>query len=102
MTLTEIVTVESKNGLHLRPAGILSQIASKSAYKNLGIFFMCKGMRVDVKSVFNIMGLGAFKGSKIVFEVEYNDDSEEENAKKAFEEIIDFFSEGYKNAEVKE
>ena len=45
MTLTNVVTIKSKNGMHLRPAGVLSQISSKTDYANIGIFLLYNGVR---------------------------------------------------------
>ena len=59
------------------------------------------GVRADAKSVFNIMGLGAFQGANLILEIEY-EDGMEEIAKNAEKELIDFFEEGYINAEVPE
>lgn len=101
MTLTNIVTIQSKNGMHLRPAGVLSQIASKTEYNDLGIFLLYEGIRADVKSVFNIMGLGAFHGAKLILEVEY-DGNNENVAEKATSELLEFFETGYQYAEVQE
>lgn len=101
MTLTNVVTIKSKNGMHLRPAGVLSQIASKTEYSDLGIFLLYEGIRADAKSVFNIMGLGAFNGAILILEVEYMEDNEAV-AKKAVDELVEFFETGYQNAEVPE
>lgn len=101
MTLNNVVTIKSKNGMHLRPAGILSQISSKSEYSDIGIFLLYNGVRADAKSVFNIMGLGAFQGANLILEIEY-EDGMEEIAKNAEKELVNFFEEGYINAEVPE
>ena len=101
MTLTNVVTIKSKNGMHLRPAGVLSQISSKNEYSSIGIFLLYNGVRADAKSVFNIMGLGAFQGANLILEVEY-EEGMEEIAKKAEKELIEFFEEGYIYAEVPE
>lgn len=102
MVLTSVVLIKSKNGLHLRPSGVLSQISSKSEYSDLNIFLLYNGVRADAKSVFNVMGLGAFHGSNLILEIEYNDLEMEEVAKKAESELLEFFEEGYKLAEVPE
>ncbi len=99
MTLTNFVTIKSKNGMHLRPAGILSQIASKSDYYDIGIFLLYDGIRADAKSVFNVMGLGAFYGASLLLEVEY-EEKDSDIAHKAFEDLNEFFESGYQNAEV--
>ncbi|WP_295154104.1 HPr family phosphocarrier protein [uncultured Brachyspira sp.] len=101
MTLTNVVTIKSKNGMHLRPAGILSQISSKSDYSNIGIFLLYNGIRADAKSVFNIMGLGAFQGANLILEIEY-EEGMEDTAKQAEKELIEFFEKGYIYAEVPE
>ena len=101
MTLTNVVTIKSKNGMHLRPAGVLSQIASKIEYSDLGIFLLYNGVRADAKSVFNIMGLGAFCDAKLILEIEY-EEGMEEAAQNAEKELLYFFEEVYINAEVPE
>ena len=102
MTLTNTVSIKSKNGLHLRPSGVLSQIASKPEYYNLGIFLLYNGVRADLKSVFNVMGLGAFCGSTLILEIEYENDADLDIARTAEKELLEFFEEGYKLAEVPE
>ena len=101
MTISNVVSVKSKNGMHLRPAGVLSQIASNADYRAIGIFLIYNGVRADAKSVFNLMGLGAFCGATLILEVEY-EDADEPVAQKALLDIVDFFEEGYKKAEVPE
>lgn len=99
MTLVNHVTIKSKNGMHLRPAGVLSQIASKNDYYDIGIFLLYDGIRADAKSVFNLMGLGAFYGASLVLEIEY-DEKDADIAHKAFDDLSEFFDSGYQNAEV--
>ncbi len=101
MMISNIVSVKSKNGMHLRPAGVLSQIASNSDYKSIGIFLIYNGVRADAKSVFNLMGLGAFCGATIIVEIEF-EEGDDATAEKALADIVDFFEEGYKKAEVPE
>jgi len=101
MIISNIVTIKSKNGMHLRPAGVLSQIASNADYRPIGIFLMYNGVRADAKSVFNLMGLGAFCGATIILEIEF-EDADESIAQKALLDMVDFFEEGYKKAEVPE
>lgn len=101
MTLTNVVTIKSKNGMHLRPAGVLSQISSKSEYSDIGIFLLYNGVRADAKSVFNIMGLGAFQGANLILEIEYENKTKS-IAKTAEKELLEFFEEGYIKAEILE
>ena len=70
MTLTNVVTIKSKNGMHLRPAGVLSQISSKSDYSNIGIFLLYNGVREHEKGVFIFLGVGDFQ-APIFLEIEY-------------------------------
>ena len=90
MTLTSILKVINEHGMHLRPAGILSEIANSSKNRDLGVFLMSNGMRVDAKSVFNIVALGASMGTSVT------------NAESLLKEIEDFFNSGFDIAEVKE
>lgn len=101
MIITNIVKIESKNGMHLRPAGMLSQMASKSEYSKLGIFLLYEGTRADVKSVFNIMGLGAFQGSTLILEIDF-EEKDIDAAEAAMKELTEFFEVGYQKAEIQE
>ncbi len=104
MIMTSILKVTNENGMHLRPAGILSEISNASKNSELGIFLMHDGTRVDAKSVFNIVALGAGMGSTIILEVECDNETEENiaNAKALVEEIEEFFNSGFDIAEVKD
>ena len=104
MTLTSILKVTNEHGMHLRPAGILSEIANSSKNRDLGVFLMSNGMRVDAKSVFNIVALGASMGTSVILDIECENETEENvaNAESLLKEIEDFFNSGFDIAEVKE
>ncbi|MBI4977918.1 MAG: HPr family phosphocarrier protein [Spirochaetes bacterium] len=90
MTLTTLLEVKNKNGLHTRPAGILCNIANRSKYSPLGVFMVHNGLRVDVKSILNVLTLGAVHGAKIILEIE-GEEPEKTMMEEALKEISDFF-----------
>lgn len=104
MIMTSILKVTNENGMHLRPAGILSEISNASKNNELGVFLMYDGTRVDAKSVFNIVALGAGIDSTIILEVEIENETEENiaTAKELVKEIEDFFNSGFEIAEVQD
>lgn len=60
--LTRNLTVVNPSGLHLRPAGFLSQEAMR--YKS-DIIIECGEKKVVAKSVLNVMGAGIKAGTEI-------------------------------------
>lgn len=74
MTKTAILEVKNKNGLHTRPAGLLCNITNNKKYSLLGIFMTYNGVKVDAKSILNVLTLGAISGAKVVLEVEGEDE----------------------------
>ena len=54
--LSKNLTVVNPSGLHLRPAGVLSQTAMK---------FKCGEKRIIAKSVLNVMAAGIKSGTEI-------------------------------------
>ena len=60
--LSKKITVVNPSGLHLRPAGVLSQTAMKfKCY----VFIECGEKKVVAKSVLNVMAAGIKSGTEI-------------------------------------
>lgn len=81
------VSIKNKTGLHARPAARFVERAKKF---NSKISVVKSGRRVDAKSILNILGLGAGKGSTIKI-VAVGDD--EQLAIKQLIELINSFEE---------
>ncbi|MEK6794030.1 MAG: HPr family phosphocarrier protein [Spirochaetota bacterium] len=96
MTLTTVLEVKNRNGLHTRPAGMLCNIANRSKYGDIGIFMVHNGMRVDVKSILNVLTLGAVFGAKVVLEIE-GEDKDKPMMEASTKEISEFFDSGFDN-----
>lgn len=60
--LTKTLTVVNPSGLHLRPAGVLSQTAMKF---KCDIIIECGEKRIVAKSVLNVMAAGIKCGTEI-------------------------------------
>ena len=60
--LSEKLTITNPSGLHLRPAGVLSQTAMKI---KCDITIEFEGKKVVAKSVLNVMSAGIKTGSEI-------------------------------------
>ena len=60
--LSKVVTVVNPSGLHLRPAGVLSQTAMKY---QCSIIIECGEKKVVAKSVLNVMGAGIKQGTEV-------------------------------------
>jgi len=59
------VLVNSKNGLHARPASLIVDLASKFSGE---VFLIKNGMRFNSKSVMSIMSMGVLQGELIDIE----------------------------------
>lgn len=80
------VKIVNKAGMHTRPASMLVKIASK--YKSE--FFIVKdGFQINGKSIIGVMSLAAEYGSSVTLTFEGPDE------KKASEDIIKFFEDGF-------
>mgnify|MGYP003279959107 CR=1 FL=1 len=80
--VSEKITVKNPSGLHLRPAGVLSQIASKCASDVI----LVKGeKRVNPKSVLILMAAGIKCGDEIT--VECSGETESQDLKTIVEAI---------------
>jgi phosphocarrier protein HPr len=84
--IEKTVTIKNKAGMHTRPASALVKIASK--YKS-EFYIIKNNYRINGKSIIGVMTLAAEQGSevKLVFEGE--------DEKKASEEVIKFFEDGF-------
>ena len=60
--LSKTLTVVNPSGLHLRPAGVLSQTAMKF---KCDVLIECGGKRIIAKSVLNVMAAGIKSGTEI-------------------------------------
>ena len=71
--LNKTLTVVNPSGLHLRPAGVLSQTAMK--FKS-DIIIECGEKRIVAKSVFNVMAAGIKCGTEINLICDGEDEAE--------------------------
>lgn len=71
--LTKSLTVKNPSGLHLRPAGVLSQTAMK--FKS-DIIIECGEKKIIAKSVLNVMAAGIKCGTDITLICEGPDEAE--------------------------
>lgn len=81
--LTKTLRIENPSGLHLRPAGVLSQTAMK--FKS-DIIIECGEKRIVAKSVLNVMAAGIKCGTEITL---ICDGADEEEAMKTLSEAIE-------------
>ena len=77
--LSKVLKINNPSGLHLRPAGVLSQLAMKF---NSEIIIEAGDKKVIAKSVLNVMGAGIKPGDTVTI-VCTGDDEE-----KALTEIV--------------
>ena len=81
--LSKKLTVVNPSGLHLRPAGVLSQAAMK--FKS-DVIIECGEKRIVAKSVLNVMAAGIKCGTEINL---ICDGEDEEAAKEALSAAIE-------------
>ena len=81
--ISKTLTVVNPSGLHLRPAGVLSQTAMK--FKS-DITIECGEKKIDAKSVLNVMAAGIKCGTEINL---ICDGEDEEEAMKTLTEDIE-------------
>ena len=81
--LSRKLTIKNPSGLHLRPAGVLSQTAMK--FKS-DIIIEFGEKRIVAKSVLNVMAAGIKSGTEVNLIVEGDD---EEEAMKTLVEAIE-------------
>ena len=81
--VSKVVTVTNPSGLHLRPAGVLSQTAMKYESK---IVIECGEKKIVAKSVLNVMAAGIKQGTEVTVICEGPD---EEEALQGMVEVIE-------------
>ena len=81
--LSKTLTINNPSGLHLRPAGVLSQTAMKFKCDSI---IECGEKRIVAKSVLNVMAAGIKCGTEITL---ICDGVDEEEAMKTLSEAIE-------------
>ena len=81
--ISKNVTVVNPSGLHLRPAGVLTQTAMK--FKS-DITIQCGEKKITAKSVLNVMAAGIKCATEITL---ISDGADEEEAMKTLSEAIE-------------
>jgi phosphotransferase system HPr (HPr) family protein len=81
LKVTQIAIVTNPKGLHLRPAGLLAQVASQ--YRSR-IFIIKDGLSVDARSLLDLITLVATAGSEVTITAEGDD------AEAAVQAIVEF------------
>ena len=71
--LKKTLTVVNPSGLHLRPAGVLSQTAMKV---KCDVIIECGEKRIVAKSVLNVMAAGIKSGTEITLICDGEDEAE--------------------------
>ncbi len=71
--ISKTLTVVNPSGLHLRPAGVLSQTAMK--YK-CDVTIECGDKKIIAKSVLNVMAAGIKSGTEITLVCDGEDEEE--------------------------
>lgn len=89
---TVVIPAKDPLGLHMRPAQLLVQLALKY---NCKIDVLRDTLRVDAKSIFDVLTLAAEPGVTIEFEAEGDD------AEPAVESLARFIENGFVNDETK-
>ena len=83
LMLSRKITIKNPSGLHLRPAGVLSQTAMK--FKS-DIIIEYGEKKIVAKSVLNVMAAGVKSGTEVTLVV---DGEDEEEAMKTLVEAIE-------------
>ena len=81
--ISKTLTVVNPSGLHLRPAGVLSQAAMKF---KCDVIIECGDKKIVAKSVLNVMAAGIKSGTEINL---ICDGEDEEEAFKTLSEAIE-------------
>ncbi len=71
--ISKFIPVINKLGVHARPAGMIVDITSK-AKSDVTIIY--DGTRANAKSILNVMMLAIIPGSKVLFEIDGEDECE--------------------------
>ncbi len=70
--LHQDVEIVNRLGLHARASAKLTQLASQFESE---VWAICRGQRVNAKSIMGVMMLAAAKGSQLSFEIEGADEA---------------------------
>lgn len=70
--ITKTLTVNNKDGLHMRPAGVLAKEMGKF---DCDVTIIFNGKRINSKSLINIIAAGIKYGSEVTFECDGEDES---------------------------
>ncbi len=65
------VTIKNRSGLHTRPAASVVKVASKYQSE---VSLIRDGFKINAKSIIGVMTLAAEQGSKLIIEVDGNDE----------------------------
>ena len=84
--ITRRTSVKNELGMHARPASKIAQMVD-SAHSD--VWLCANSTKVDAASVIDILTLCAVKGTKIVIEIENQEDM------MILEQIFDFFEAGF-------
>ena len=79
-------SIKNELGMHARPASKIAQMVD-SAHSD--VWLCANSTKVDAASVIDILTLGAVKGTKIVIEIENQEDE------MILDQIFDFFEAGF-------
>jgi phosphocarrier protein len=77
------VTIKNRSGLHTRPAASVVKVASKYQSE---VSLIRDGFKINAKSIIGVMTLAAEQGSKLIIEVDGND---EDNLLKELKELFE-------------
>lgn len=88
------IEIKNEQGLHARPAGRLVNLV-KSYDGDIKIIYEVKNSKIEVnaKNIFEVMSLGAEKGSKLLFKINGNEEDKISNEIRELIEINKFFEE---------
>lgn len=68
--VTRVVVIANENGLHARPAELFARAAAKCEAR---IEVLCRGERVDAKSILELLTLNATPGTELTIEADGSD-----------------------------
>lgn len=71
--LSRTLVIENEEGLHMRPAGVLSKEMGKYSSD---VTIISNGQRVNAKSMINIIEAVINCGQEVTFEIEGDDEAE--------------------------
>jgi phosphocarrier protein len=80
------VKIKNRAGMHTRPASIIVKLAAK--YKS-DFYIIKDSLQINGKSIIGIMSLAAEYGSELILKFEGPDE------KKASEELVKYFEDGF-------